>query len=85
MPYLPHYGVRCKVTGCTVEPLLEVVHIFNHRLQEGDNGYDDGILVRVDIHRAYDRGLIRFDGVYRVVYLDDRLATRARCGMMGCG
>ena len=70
---LAYHGARCKVTGCTVEALLEAAHLVNHKWQDGDNSYDDGIPLRVDIHRAYDKGMIRFDDEYQVIYLDESL------------
>ncbi|WP_321960056.1 HNH endonuclease signature motif containing protein [Paraburkholderia sp. J7] len=68
-----YHGVRCKVTGCTVDALLEAAHLVNHSWQDGDNSRDDGIPLRVDIHRAYDNGMIRFDDNYQVIYLDESL------------
>ncbi len=55
------YSKRSVVTKCTVEALLEAAHVRGRDWQAGDNTGDDGIPLRVDIHRAYDQGLITID------------------------
>lgn len=67
------YGRRCVVTGCDVEELLEAAHLDGSRWQDGDNTAENGIPLRVDIHRAYDRGLLELDRDHRLIRLDPSL------------
>jgi putative restriction endonuclease len=68
-----HRRARCVVTGCDVSELLEAAHLKDRCWENGDNGALDGIPLRVDLHRAYDAGLITLDYQHRVVELDERL------------
>lgn len=67
------YGKACVVTGCDVEELLEAAHLAGSRWQDGDNDAQHGIPLRVDIHRAYDKGLLTLDQNHRIVDLDPAL------------
>lgn len=67
------HGKACMVTGCDVEGLLEAAHLDGSNWQDGDNTAADGIPLRVDIHRAYDKGLLTLDQDYRIVELDPAL------------
>lgn len=67
------HGKTCVITGCDVEELLEAAHLDGSNWQEGDNTAADGIPLRVDIHRAYDKGLLTLDGDHRIVDLDPAL------------
>jgi hypothetical protein len=55
------YGGRCAVTGCTVEEALEAAHIIPDSLI-GDRGMDprNGLLLRADVHRLFDCGVVGF-------------------------
>jgi hypothetical protein len=68
-----HHGARCKVTGCTVPQLLEAAHLHGRSWQEEHNTATDGIPLRVDLHRAYDRGLIELDDQHRLIALGDEI------------
>ncbi|PMS35581.1 hypothetical protein C0Z20_16905 [Trinickia symbiotica] len=35
--------------------------------RDGHNPAEDGIPLRVDLHRAYDRGLMQFDDEHRLI------------------
>ncbi|WP_019204337.1 HNH endonuclease signature motif containing protein [Tsukamurella sp. 1534] len=55
---LDAYGGRCALSGTAVEGTLDGAHIIEHR----DNGVNEcwnGLLLRADIHRLFDRSLIR--------------------------
>ena len=58
------YEGRCAVTGCDVEPALEAAHVADWR-SENDAGA--GILLRADLHRLFDDGLLVVDRGYTVV------------------
>jgi putative restriction endonuclease len=58
---LDAYGRRCAVSNCAVEEALEAAHIIPDTVV-GNAGMDprNGILLRADIHRLFDCGLIVF-------------------------
>ena len=58
------YGDRCAITGCDVVPALDAAHIADWHL-ENDAGA--GILLRADLHRLFERGLLVLDGTGTVV------------------
>lgn len=60
------YG-QCAVTGCRVEEALEAAHIIPY-VDARSNLVTNGLCLRADIHRLYDRNLIQIgaDGVVRV-------------------
>lgn len=67
------HGKKCVVTGCNVEALLEAAHLDGRIWQDGQNTAADGIPLRVDIHRAYDNGLLTLDEHHRIINLDPTL------------
>ncbi|WP_241292100.1 HNH endonuclease [Burkholderia stabilis] len=67
------HGKACMVTQCNVEELLEAAHLTGSNWQDGDNTADHGIPLRVDIHRAYDRGLLTLDRNHQIDHLDATL------------
>ncbi len=67
------HGARCKVTGCAVPQLLEAAHLRGRNWEDGHNAATDGIPLRVDLHRAYDRGLIELDNQHRLIDVSDEL------------
>ena len=58
---------QCAVSGCTVDEVLEAAHIIPY-VDSRSNLVVNGICLRADIHRLYDRNLIRIgdDCVVRV-------------------
>lgn len=60
---LKAYGGRCALTGCDVADALEAAHVADWR-SENDPGA--GILLRADLHRLHERGLLVIDGDYTV-------------------
>jgi len=57
---LQEYSNRCAVSGITSTQALEVAHIVPYYGPESD-AVQNAIPLRVDIHRLFDRGLIRID------------------------
>lgn len=51
------YDRRCAVTGERTLPVLEAAHIVPHA-RKGPNRVDNGLLLRSDLHRLFDRGLV---------------------------
>ncbi|KAF3462074.1 HNH endonuclease [Ralstonia pseudosolanacearum] len=60
---------RCAITGCQVAQLLDAAHLPGRDWAAGDNDAADGILLRADLHRALDSGLIRLDAQLRLAWV----------------
>ena len=58
------YEGRCAITGCDAEPALEAAHVADWR-SENDAGA--GILLRADLHKLFDAGLLVIGRDYTVV------------------
>lgn len=64
------YEGRCAITGCTVDKVLEAAHLPGRNWRE-HNRAEDGVFLRVDLHRLLDSGLARLEeGVF---WLDDTI------------
>ena len=50
------YGGRCAITGCQIDGILEAAHLPGRSWEAGHNDAEDGVLLRIDIHRLVDRG-----------------------------
>jgi putative restriction endonuclease len=61
------YGRACAVTHEHTEPVLEAAHIMPYA-RGGEHRIDNGLLLRRDLHRLYDRGYVTVtpDYVFRV-------------------
>lgn len=71
------YGGRCAVTGTGAPHVLEAAHIqpyIDHR----SNHIGNGLALRVDIHRLFDRGLIWIDEESRCQVADSLNRTPYR-------
>jgi predicted restriction endonuclease len=61
------WGWRCAITGEAVPEALEAAHLPGKSWRAGDNRAIDGILLRADLHRLLDAGLLRIeDGIVRI-------------------
>lgn len=67
------YNNKCCVTGETIPELLEAAHIQEYRNKES-NHVQNGLLLRVDIHRLYDNRLIFIDKNY-VVHISNLITS----------
>lgn len=54
---LDAYGRRCAVSGEHSLPVLEAAHIRPYA-KRGEHSLENGLLLRSDIHRLYDRGYV---------------------------
>lgn len=54
------YNNQCCITGETIPELLEAAHIQEYR-NRNSNHVQNGLLLRVDLHRLYDNRLIFID------------------------
>ena len=59
------YGHRCAVTASATFPSLEAAHI-RPFADGGEHAVSNGLLLRTDVHRLYDRGFISVDADLRL-------------------
>ncbi|MGO1738109.1 MAG: HNH endonuclease [Actinomycetaceae bacterium] len=57
---LDAYGARCAISGYDAPAVLEAAHIYPHR-GRWTNVVANGLLLRADLHRLFDRGAIAVD------------------------
>ncbi|MCC4241748.1 HNH endonuclease [Thalassospira povalilytica] len=62
---LRNYGYRCCILGESIVELLEAAHIQTY-VDERSNHPQNGICLRVDLHRLFDEGLISITNEYTV-------------------
>jgi putative restriction endonuclease len=62
---LKAYNNMCCVSGETCPELLEAAHLQKY-LNTNSNHIQNGILLRVDLHRLYDNGLLYIDGNFNI-------------------
>jgi hypothetical protein len=63
---LKEYDKMCVVTECDLEEAIEAAHIRDYSGEESNN-VRNGILLRIDIHRLFDKGLITIDQDYTLI------------------
>jgi hypothetical protein len=63
------YDFRCCVTDCFVHEVLEAAHIHDYS-ESKNNHVTNGICLRVDIHRLFDKGLITITPDFTVAVED---------------
>lgn len=68
------YGNRCAVTTSATFPSLEAAHI-RPFAEGGEHAVSNGLLLRTDVHRLYDRGYLSVDA-------DLRLRVSPSCAAM---
>lgn len=66
------YGRRCAVTGERTLPVLEAAHIQPYA-KRGPNRVDNGLLLRSDLHRLFDRGLVTIEPDRLTFRVSDRI------------
>ena len=54
------YAGKCAITGCSIPDVLEAAHILPYRGAHTDK-ISNGLLLRVDLHRLFDRQLLAID------------------------
>ncbi len=59
------YKNKCAITGVNDERVLEAAHIEDY-VNENSNHINNGICLRADIHKLFDRHLIGIDNNYRI-------------------
>lgn len=66
---------HCVITGCDITEALDAAHIKPSRLCEGQEYYDieNGLLLRADVHRLFDRGVFTIGARGNVITHEYRL------------
>ncbi len=54
------WGYRCAISGTELDTVLEAAHILPHA-QAGEMRAENSIILRVDLHRLFDAGLLAID------------------------
>jgi putative restriction endonuclease len=75
------YGRRCAVTGERTLPVLEAAHIRPYS-QQGPNRVDNGLLLRSDLHRLFDRGLVTIEPERLTFEVSDRIRHEYHNGLV---
>ncbi|MBB4321556.1 putative restriction endonuclease [Agrobacterium tumefaciens] len=70
---LRNYARRCCITGCEITELLEAAHIQPYVDKRSDHP-QNGICLRVDLHRLFDSGLITINTSLRL-HVSPKLAA----------
>lgn len=60
------YGRRCTMTGERTLPVLDAAHIRPFSA-EGENRVPNGLLLRSDLHRLFDRGYLSVTPAYKIL------------------
>jgi hypothetical protein len=66
------YNNKCAITGCKVAETLDAAHIEPHS-ENGNNQNNNGILMRADIHKLFDRGLLKINPDIFKVQVDAKI------------
>lgn len=84
-------GWACVITGEMVREALDAAHLPGSSWRAGDNAAADGVLLRADLHRLLDAGLLRIEeGTVRVTVgryaeFDGRRVRMPVMGVPGSG
>jgi len=54
-------GLKCAITGCAIPEVLDAAHLAP-RAPGGSDDPANGMILRADIHRLFDAGLLSIDG-----------------------
>ncbi len=71
---LQKYGLACAITGACPAEVIEAAHIIRY----ADHGMHDvanGLLLRADIHRLFDRNLLTINPTARTVEISPNLSA----------
>lgn len=59
------YGYKCCISGEVTPELLQAAHIQSY-INKDSNHPQNGLLLRIDLHKMYDSGLLTIDEDYKV-------------------
>jgi putative restriction endonuclease len=66
------YQRRCAVTGARITPVLDAAHI-RPVAEDGVNAVSNGLLLRSDVHKMFDKGYLGVDPKSRTLHVSPRL------------
>ena len=69
---LSHYGCMCMVTGEKLDAVIEAAHISPYDGNKS-NDISNGLLLRVDIHRLFDKNLLAIEPNSLTIHLHPSL------------
>lgn len=69
---LKAYKGECAISGCSTRDLLDAAHIIPY-LGEHTNAVRNGLLLRTDIHRLFDLGLVSINPSTLAIGISDKL------------
>ncbi|WP_240776130.1 HNH endonuclease [Nitrincola schmidtii] len=69
---LSHYGCMCMVTGEKLDSVIEAAHISPYDGNKSNN-IGNGLLLRVDIHRLFDKNLLAIEPNSLTIHLHPSL------------
>ena len=75
-------GLGCAVTGCTTSAVLDAAHIIGHAVKGSDDPAN-GVILRADVHRLFDAGLLGFDKASRRVWISNLINDPAYLELEG--
>jgi uncharacterized protein YjbI with pentapeptide repeats len=67
------YGYKCVISGCKIEEIIEAAHIIPYSKIESHN-VANGLLLRVDLHRLFDKYLLAIHPKTREVLISEQIA-----------
>lgn len=79
---IDYYGCKCMMTGETLAEVIEAAHIHSYDGQH-TNEVGNGMLLRSDIHKLFDRGLIAIEPGELVVHVADELKESGYADLEG--
>lgn len=79
---LDNFYSKCAVSGCTELALLEAAHIIPYK-GEQSNLLQNGLCLRVDIHRLFDRFLISIEPKTLKIVVSDKIKDKYYKGFKG--
>ena len=73
------YDKKCAISGEKTLPVLEAAHIQPFS-QAGPNSVGNGLLLRSDLHKLFDKHYITIDTTDRVVLISSRIREEFQNG-----
>lgn len=69
---IDYYGCKCMITGEAIQEVIEAAHIHGY---DGlhTNEIGNGMLLRADIHKLFDKGFIAIHPLDHTVYISKKL------------
>ena len=79
---IKEYGTRCCITGCQEGDVIEAAHIVPYSGIQS-NILENGLLMRVDIHRLFDKHLLTIEPEKLVILISESIRDGFYCSLEG--